>query len=203
VTVMVYDPDDFFSLDVERQRILSRPPESSAPPWLFVYDVDVDNDPWIYANRFRGILADVIDLAATQPFDGDYLPVDRFPAWFVEVGSQDRTSGSGEAEFAFRGRRRYMADQQDDSWDLQDWLHRFDPDAEIRSWRWWDITQISEQRVRLWVDNGGEEFIASQDLRWLAFVCGAAIVHEPFLEQPLVWAKEPTTGLPLKSDTER
>lgn len=191
---MAYDPDDFFDLEVERQRIAARPAESAAPPLLYVYDIDVDDDPWVYANRIRVVLAAVIDLAAAESFDGDHLPVDGFPSWFVEVGSSE--NGSSAAEFALRGRQRYMADQQDDSWELQDWLQRFDPEAEIRSWRWWDITQVGDQRVRLWVDNGGEEFIASQELRWLAFVCGAHIVHEPTLAESAIWAAEPTTGLP-------
>jgi hypothetical protein len=202
-----YDPDDFFDLTAEKRRLIARPADSAAPPWLYVYDIDVADEPWPYAQRMRSVLAAALDLAATQDFGDDPLPANALPRWFVDVTSGDpATSGDSAAgqtapDFAARGSRRYMADQDDEPWELQDWLHRFDPEAEVRAWRWWDITHVSGRRVRLWVDNGGEEFIASQDLRWLAYVSGAHIVHEPTLERPAVWAAEPSTGLPLKTDS--
>jgi hypothetical protein len=197
---MTYDPDDFFDPEAELRRLAARPAESDAPPWLYVYEVDVEDDPWAYAHRMRTVLAAAIGIAAAESFDGDSVPVSGLPEWFVEVTSRQRAPAATAADFAFRGARRYAADQDAPGWDLQDWLYRFDPDSEDRAWRWWDITHAGGDRVRLWVDNGGEEFIASRDLRWLAFVCGAHIVHEPTLERPPAWAAEPSTGLPLKPD---
>ncbi|MFV0127300.1 hypothetical protein ACLGI4_06240 [Streptomyces sp. HMX112] len=175
-------------VEQERSRVSGRPEIDPRVPLLAFVELDVEGTPEEYAGRLRGVLAAVYDLAAREDFDEEELPVDTVPAWFAGV-----CRGGGAAEpSAARGRERYTERTGDGPWELQDWLSRFDPELEARGWAFWDLTRSpgGAGRLRLWVDTWGEPFFSWEELRWLAYTCGARSVADPVLAKPEVWAGE-------------
>ncbi|GAA4314920.1 hypothetical protein GCM10023086_36470 [Streptomyces venetus] len=130
------------------------------------------------------MLDPALQLAVTQSFEGEDLPVGGIPDWFAAV------SGGGPGpvpDFASRGVERYAAAIGQGTWDLQEWLYQFDPDSEFRGWAWWDLTRPGDHQVRIWVDTWGESFFACDELRWLAYVSGAEEVSGPTLVRSADW----------------
>ncbi|MFJ7266493.1 hypothetical protein ACIQV3_07450 [Streptomyces sp. NPDC099050] len=182
---MLHEIED---LEIERSRVARRPESDSAPPVLAFFELTVDGDPARYADRLRGVLDAVLEIAVSESFDDDDLPVDTIPGWF---SGACRGGGSPEP-FAVEGRDRYTERTGSAPWDLQNWLSRFDPELEIRGWAWWDMTcsPAGDGVLRLWADTWGEPFFAWEDLRWLAYAAGARSVADPVLVKPEVWAGE-------------
>ncbi|MFF8269687.1 hypothetical protein ACF059_20175 [Streptomyces sp. NPDC016562] len=182
---MLHEIED---LEMERTRVSGRPETDSAPPVLAYFELAVDGDPAQYASRLRGVMDAVLQIAASESFDDDDLPVGTVPAWFRGVCRD----GASPEPFAAAGRDRYSARTGSQPWNLQNWLSRFDPDLEVRGWAWWDLTRApdGEDRLRLWADTWGEPFFAWEDLRWLLYACGALTVADPVLTKPQVWAAE-------------
>jgi hypothetical protein len=180
--------------DLERERagLFARPPAVAENLPLGFLDVDIAAavDLGDYAGRIRGVLDAVLSLALSGSFEGESLPTDDIPTWFVQVSSW---RGEGALDFAVAGRERYAQLRGTDGpWHVQDWLHRFDPDFDIRGWAWWDLTRVGESRLRIWVDCWGETHFPHLELLWLAYTCGARTISHPGLAKSSVWAGETT-----------
>ncbi|MEU9081553.1 hypothetical protein [Streptomyces sp. NPDC048357] len=182
---MLHEIED---LEIERTRVSTRPESGSAPPVLAFFELAVDGDPVQYAGRLRAVMDAVLQIAATESFDDDDLPVGTIPEWFPRACR----GGTSPEPFAAEGRERYSERTGSGPWDLQNWLSRFDPDLEVRGWAWWDLTRspAGAEGLRLWTDTWGEPFFAWEDLRWLLYACGARTVADPVLAKPDVWAGE-------------
>ncbi|MEV7870218.1 hypothetical protein AB0P17_29925 [Streptomyces sp. NPDC088124] len=181
---MLHEIED---LQSERSRVFERPEFSSAPPVLSHIDVVIEVPAIEYATRLRAVLGAVLALAMSEEFEDDDFPVDTIPAWFRAVS----LGGNGHVEvFARVGALRYSEKIGERPWGLRDWLYRFHPEAEVRGWAWWDLTSLSDGRLRLWVDAWGESFFAWEELRWLLYMCGAREVEGPIIRRPETWAEE-------------
>ncbi|MFB6845228.1 hypothetical protein ACFCXS_10255 [Streptomyces sp. NPDC056373] len=49
------------------------------------------------------------------------------------------------------------------------------------------LTPSGDHEARIWVDTWGESFFACDELRWLAYVSGAAEVNGPVTARPSDW----------------
>ncbi|MFF0478333.1 hypothetical protein [Streptomyces sp. NPDC004284] len=181
-------------VEQERSRVSGRPEIDPAVPLLACVELEPEtgeaDGPGAYASRLREVLAAVYGLAAEEDFDEEQLPLDGIPAWFIGV-----CRGGGPTEpFAAEGRERYTERTGGAPWEIQDWLSRFDPELEARGWAFWDLTRApgDQGRLRLWLDTWGEPFFSWEELRWLAYVCGARTVSDPITLKPQAWAEEPS-----------
>lgn len=178
-------------VEQERSRVSERPEIDPDVPLLSYVEVAVAGSPEAYARRLREVLAAVYDLAVREDLDEEVVPVDTLPAWFVGVC---RGGGGTEPteEFAADGLAGYTERTGSGPWEIQDWLSRFHPELEARGWAFWDLTHPKDggDRLRLWVDTWGESFFAWEELRFLAYVCGARSVTDPALAEPGAWAEE-------------
>lgn len=159
--------------DIEREvsRLSRRPAPGDVPPVLSAFDVRTNRPVVEFGTRMRAVLDAALRLALAQPFDGEDLPVDLVPDWFVA---------------ASRGRR-------DGGWELQNWLYQFDPENESRGWAWWDLTETGDGAARVWVDSWGEDFFGCDDFRWLVHVCGGEEVTGPVLAGAADWVAASAT----------
>jgi hypothetical protein len=135
-----------------------------------------------YAARIRAVLSAAIRSANEITVGSEFLPESPVPDWFAEV-----TRGAvfiGRDETASRGAHHYIS-RGEEPWELQDWLFCFDP--QLRGWAWWDVTPLSDDSVLLWVDSSGEPVFPCEELRWLAYVCGATAVEGPTLRHFSEW----------------
>ncbi|MFI6489341.1 hypothetical protein [Streptomyces sp. NPDC050564] len=178
---MLHEIED---IEQEKRRLTHRPPVQDAPPILGAFDVLTNSPVEKYSARVRSVLSAALDLAVSESFDGDDLPVDAVPEWFAAAS---RGSSATIPEFAQHGMDRYAAAIKGGAWELQEWLFQFDPDSEFRGWAWWDLTRTGEGRVRIWVDTWGESFFACDELRWLAYTAGADEVGGPILVRTADW----------------
>ncbi|MBT2421531.1 hypothetical protein J7F01_23540 [Streptomyces sp. ISL-22] len=178
---MIHEIED---IEQERIRLVHRPDVDGAPPVLCAFDVQTSGPVSEFDTRLRSVLAPALRLAASQPFEGQDLPVDAIPSWFVAAA---REPSGPVPDFARRGAERYAATIGKGTWDLQEWLYQFDPESEFRGWAWWDLTQAGEREARIWVDTWGESFFACDELRWLVYVSGAEEVSGPALVRPADW----------------
>ncbi|NEV88110.1 hypothetical protein GUR47_15730 [Streptomyces tendae] len=178
---MMHEIED---IEQERLRLSRRPSLQETPPVVGVFDVRTSCPVAEFGTRVRSVLDPALRLAVSHPFEGEDLPVDAIPHWFVAVA---RGSADPAPDFAVHGAERYTAAIGRGAWDLQEWLYQFDPESEFRGWAWWGLTQSGDREVRLWVDTWGESFFACDELRWLAYVAGAVKVDGPSLERSDAW----------------
>jgi hypothetical protein len=178
---MIHEIED---IEQESLRLSHIPEAESAPPVLCAFDVRTSGPVSEFGTRLRSVLAPALRLAVSQSFDGEDLPVDDIPDWFVAAG---RGATGPVPDFARRGTERYAAAIGRGTWDLQEWLYQFDPESEFRGWAWWDLTQAGEREARIWVDSWGESFFACDELRWLAYVSGGEEVSGPTLMRSTDW----------------
>ncbi|MGW2226350.1 hypothetical protein [Streptomyces formicae] len=174
---MFHETED---IEQERLRVARRPSPQDAPPVLSTFDVTLTVPAAEYEARLRSVLDAALGIALSADFAEEDLPVAAVPAWFAEVSGP---LSARAPRFARRGRERYAAVIRGGSWELQSWLHEFDPDSESRGWAWWDLTRPSDGTVRIWADTWGEPFFACDELRWLAYVAGAEDVSGPELRR--------------------
>ncbi|MEV8597119.1 hypothetical protein [Streptomyces sp. NPDC052012] len=178
---MIHEIED---IEQERLRLSRRPAPGDAPPVLCVFDVKTSGPVAEFDTRVRSVLAPALQLAVSQPFDGEDLPLDAIPDWFVAASQPGRASFP---DFPQRGVERYEAVIGGGRWDVQEWLYQFDPDSEFRGWAWWDLTCSGDHEARIWVDTWGESFFACDELRWLAYVSGGEEVSGPTLARATDW----------------
>ncbi|GAA2602276.1 hypothetical protein OG542_18480 [Streptomyces violaceus] len=178
---MIHEIED---IEQERVRLSRRPARDDAPPVLCAFDVRTSGSVTEFATRVRSVLTPALQLAVSQPFTGEDLPIDAIPDWFVAAG---RPGAVSVPDFALRGVELYEAAIGGGPWDLQEWLYQFDPDSEFRGWAWWDLTHSSDRETRIWVDTWGESFFACDELRWLAYVSGGKEVGGPTLVRAPDW----------------
>lgn len=139
-----------------------------------------------YIVRIRTVLSSAVRAANEIDSDVESLPEDLIPDWFAEV-----TRGSvvvGHDTSASLGVQEYVSRRGEAPWDLQDWLFCYDP--QLRSWAWWDATQLPDESVLLWVDSSGEPVFPCEEFRWLTYVCGAKSVEGPVLRSVSEWRKQ-------------
>jgi hypothetical protein len=172
---MIHEIED---IEQERLRVSRRPARDDVPPVLCVFDVRTSGAVTEFDTRVRSVLAPALQLAVSQPFAGEDLPLDAIPDWFI---SADQPGAVSVPDFTRRGVELYEAAIGGGPWDLQEWLYQFDPESEFRGWAWWDLTHSSDHEARLWVDTWGESFFACDELRWLAYVSGGEEVSGPTL----------------------
>ncbi|MDQ0714050.1 hypothetical protein QFZ55_003502 [Streptomyces luteogriseus] len=184
---MMHEIED---IEQERDRLSHPPAPEDVPPVLCAFDVRTSCPITDVRLRIRSVLEPALHLAVSHPFEGEDLPVDALPDWFVAA------SGGGSEpvpEFVARGRERYAAAVGQGPWDVQEWLYQFDPESEFRGWSWWDLTRSGGREGRLWVDTWGESFFACDELRWLAYVSGAEEVSGPVLVRSSDWTAAVTS----------
>jgi hypothetical protein len=170
----------------ELRRIRTGASEQIPPRALAAIEVAVDQDvsPSGYLERVREVLAAAVSMAEVGDFDSEELPEDLIPRWFADVSREDANFGDLASQAAIRGARRYQESHDEDPWELQEWLFSFDPKR--RPWSWWDGVAVGG-KVVIWVDTNGEPVIASHNLRWLAYVAGAASVGRLDLRDSMNW----------------
>ncbi|MER7477520.1 hypothetical protein ABTX60_07660 [Streptomyces sp. NPDC126510] len=178
---MIHEIED---IEQERGRLSRRPAPEDAPPVLCVFDVRVACPVSEFGLRMRSVLEPALDLAVSHPFEGEDLPLDSIPEWFAAAG---RGGSAPVPESVAGGRERYSLAIGQGVWDVQEWLYQFDPESEFRGWAWWDLTPSGDHEARIWVDTWGESFFACDELRWLAYVSGAAEVNGPALVRSSDW----------------
>lgn len=178
---MIHEIED---IEQERLRLSHRPAPADAPPVLCAFDVRTTGPVTEFDTRLRSVLATALQLAVSQPYEGEDLPVDAIPDWFAAAS---RGASALVPDFARRGTDRYSAAIDRGTWELQEWLYQFDPDSEFRGWAWWDLTQSGDREARIWVDTWGESFFACDELRWLAYVSGGDEVVGPILVRSTDW----------------
>lgn len=156
-----------------------------APSVLATFLVTTSVDAIDYVARFRAVLSAAIRTANQADFDSETISETLIPDWFAEV-----TRGSvvvGHDHVASSGSQQYVSRRGEEPWELQDWLFCFDP--QLRGWAWWDVTQLSNDAVLLWVDSSGEPAFPCEEFRWLAYVCGAKNVDGPLVRRLSEWRK--------------
>ncbi|MFE0174949.1 hypothetical protein ACFWZ2_21765 [Streptomyces sp. NPDC059002] len=181
---MLHEVED---IERERGRVARRPRAQGAPPVLSWFEVRPTVPTEAYAARLRSVLDAALGVALSADFAEEDLPADSVPGWFATVSGP---LFARAPEFARRGRERYAAAIRGGSWELQGWLHEFDPDSESRGWAWWDLTHSPDGKLRIWADTWGEAFFACDELRWLAYVAGSDEVSGPYLAKAESWHTE-------------
>ncbi|WP_245694520.1 hypothetical protein [Streptomyces abyssalis] len=156
---------------------------------LSVFTVELQEGLLHFKDGLTSVLEVALRLGTTEEFDGEDLPIQEVPGWFVEISSNPENAPLA----ARRGRDQYLANIVSGPWPLQDWLYRFCPDEDSRGWSWWDMTPTSDGDVHLWVDSWGEDFFGCDDLRWLAYTAGARRVVGPEIRQLESWLEESST----------
>jgi hypothetical protein len=179
---VIHEIDD---IEQELHRLSERPSLAAAPPVLCAFDVRAKGGVEEYEARMKSVLRPALELALSEPFDGDDLPVSSIPEWFAAVSG---ATSLPVPDYARSGAQRYTSEISGGAWKLQEWLYQFDPDSEFRGWAWWDLTSLGDGRVRIWVDTWGESFFACDELRWLAFTSGADEISGPTLARTNEWA---------------
>lgn len=178
---MIHEIED---IEQERLRLSRRPAPDDAPPVLCVFDVRTSGAVAEFDTRVRSVLTPALQLAVSQSFEGEDLPLDAIPDWFVAAS---RPGAISVPDFTQSGVELYEAAIGGGPWDVQEWLYQFDPESEFRGWAWWDLTHSSDREARIWVDTWGESFFACDELRWLAYVSGGAEVSGPTLVRAPDW----------------
>ncbi|MGV9625571.1 hypothetical protein [Streptomyces sp. NPDC003487] len=179
---MMHEIED---IEQERSRLSRSPAPAEPPPVLCAFDVRTECPVAEFDGRLRSVLDPALRLAISEPFDGEDLPVEGVPQWFAAACGHDTSLPL--PGFAERGVARYGAHVGGGPWELQEWLYQFDPESEFRGWAWWDLTRPGDHEARIWVDTWGESFFACDELRWLAYVAGAAEVQGPILTRSSDW----------------
>ncbi|MGW7753857.1 hypothetical protein ACWGK6_20370 [Streptomyces violaceusniger] len=168
----------------ELERVDSSPTErDEGPPVLAAFLVATSMEAIDYVARFREVLSAAIRTANQADFDSETISETLIPGWFAEV-----TRGSivvVRDDAASSGSQRYVSHRGEEPWELQDWLFCFDP--QLRGWAWWDVTQLSNDAVLLWVDSSGEPAFPCEEFRWLAYACGAKNVDGPLVRRLSEW----------------
>ncbi|GGP16472.1 hypothetical protein LDL08_26480 [Nonomuraea glycinis] len=168
----------------ELERIdISPTKKTKGPPIFATFLVTTNVDAVDYVTRLRAVLSAAIRTANQADFDSEAIPEILIPDWFAEV-----TRGSvvvGCDHTASSGSQQYVSRHGEEPWELQDWLFCFDP--QLRGWAWWDVTMLSKNSVLLWVDSSGEPAFPCEELRWLAYACGAKKVEGPLLRRLWEW----------------
>jgi hypothetical protein len=172
----------------ERARVSSRPEIDANTPVIAYVELTPVSDPKAYSERLRAVFAAVFDLAMQPGFDEDEVPVGTIPEWFVRACED----GVAVDSFVAEGQARHGELNGVGPWRIQDWLSRFHPELENRGWAFWDLTRSPDdsRRLRLWLDTWGEPFFAWEELRWLAYTCGADFVANPMVVKSEQWARE-------------
>ncbi|MFC7306298.1 hypothetical protein ACFQVC_19000 [Streptomyces monticola] len=155
---MLHEIED---IEHERLRLHRKPTVQDAPPVLCAFDVRTNDPVEEFSGRLRSVLDIALQLAVSQPFDGEDLPIDSIPEWFRSASRGADTAIPG---FAEQGMRGYASTVSEQRWDLQEWLYQFDPESEFRGWSWWDLTVSGDREARIWVDSWGESFFACNEL---------------------------------------
>ncbi|MFJ7044837.1 hypothetical protein ACIQVC_15690 [Streptomyces sp. NPDC101112] len=143
----------------ELERASQRPPRNEAPPVLSTFDVTTFDSADEYVAGLRSTLCAALKLAISESFDGEDLPTQGIPQWFIAASGD---SPATPPDFAARGLELYLAQVKGGigrGWQLQEWLYH----------------------VRIWVDSWGESFFACDELRWLAYTAGGQDVSGPVL----------------------
>ena len=161
----------------------------------FTVDVDVRGPGAMdaYASRLRSGIEAGVTLAAIDSFDTDELSESTVPEWLAEISSSSPNPSILPAEVV-DGRRRYVSAQEEEAWELQDWLWCFEPGK--RQWEWWDVTAAGGTHLLIWLDSKGESAYPCEDVRWLAYVAGAWSVSGPIILPRIVWEVQTSLGLP-------
>lgn len=172
----------------EQQRTRSRPRLTPEVPLLDALNVVPVIDLEEYARNLRSVLGAALHIAATEPFEGQ-LPTVDLPEWFVRASAVESTD---IPDFARLGGENYRQHPgiDDGPWEIQDWLHRFEPEDGIRGWAWWDLTRPTAGGARIWINCEGEAHYPHLDLLWVAYVSGAHSVSYPEAHQAQEWAAE-------------
>ncbi|WP_143342764.1 hypothetical protein [Crossiella equi] len=150
---------------------------------LAVFRVAVGMRVVDYLAGVRAVLSAAIRTMGEIDAGTDDLPEDLIPDWFAEVTRGSVVASRGGPSSL--GVQQYVARRGEEPWELQDWLFCFDP--KLRGWAWWDATEISDESVALWVDSSGEPVFPCEELRWLAYACGAQNVEGPSLASISDW----------------
>ncbi|MFD0364788.1 hypothetical protein ACFQZZ_25395 [Nocardia sp. GCM10030253] len=174
----------------ERDRIDTRPGEEGAPPGLSRFLIQVEGPVGEYADRLRTVLAAALDRSVVEGRVDSHVIPRPLPEWFVAVSSEQGPA----PDFARHGSERYGAAGHGAGWSLDNWLWRFELDCPFRTWSWWDVTHSGPRILSLWVDAGGEDFFACDDLRWATYTSGALTVSGPDLHRLDTWLGEPSVG---------
>ncbi len=168
----------------EQKRIDTSPMRGTeGPPELATFMVATGVNAIHYVERFRAVLSAAIRTANDADFDSGRISETLIPDWFAEA-----TCGStlgGRDSVASAGSRQYVSSRGEEPWDLQEWLYCLDP--QLRGWAWWDMTHGPDDMVVLWVDSSGEPVFPCEELRWLAYVCGAVDVAGPLVRSIAEW----------------
>ncbi|NLU71302.1 hypothetical protein HCC61_01060 [Streptomyces sp. HNM0575] len=184
---MIHDLD---SVQAELERLRTGADADLVPPVLSVFVVEIEGDPHEYEQALKDVMDVALGLGLTEEFEGEDVPVEAVPDWFVTVSSADPSRAPSAAR---RGREQYLARVASGPWPVQEWLYRFCPEEDSRGWAWWDLTHPSKGTVHIWVDSWGEDFFGCDDLRWLAYAAGARNVAGPELRSAESWKKDPRT----------
>ncbi|WP_059013316.1 hypothetical protein [Streptomyces specialis] len=79
---MLHEPED---LTREKERLDIRPRPDANTPVLAFLDVTVPTDQQGYVRRVREVLSPVLELALSQPFQGEEIPVHSIPDSVVRI----------------------------------------------------------------------------------------------------------------------
>ena len=142
----------------------------------------------------RSVVYAAAELALAADFEAEEgIPESSIPEWFANACGEDNARKDYLSQV---GAERYMNQQGERPWDLQDWLYCFDPAR--RSWSWWAITSGEDTTVEIWVDTAGEPFFAYDELRWLAFVSGCESFNAPELHSDGEWTRVAPNEVPAR-----
>jgi len=175
----------------ERDRVDARPGEEFAPPGLSRFEVRVEGPVEEYAARLRAVIGTGLDRAVLAGRIDSRVVPRPVPEWFAAVCGEAGAGGEVPG-FARRGAERYAAAGHGEGWSLEGWLWRLELDCPFRTWAWWDLTPTQDRTLSLWVDAGGEDFFACDDLRWAAYTAGAETVSGPTLVGLEGWRSRPS-----------
>lgn len=171
----------------ERGRICRAPAgDQLAPPGLTRFEVQVAGPVQEYAQRFRAVLLAGVERAIVVSTVGPTIARRPVPHWFAAICSGQLDAPS----FAKYGAERFSAAGYGVGWDLRGWYTAFEVGSG-RTWSWWDLTQIDEKTLSIWVDANGEDFFACTELLWAAYTSGASTVSEHQLLGVDAWRREP------------
>lgn len=144
-----------------------------------------------YATRLRGLIQETLRICQRVDFEGDDVPTDSLPDWFLSVtDGTPATSHANSPESI--GKSRYLAAREGEAWEAEEWIYCFDPD--LRAWSWWDATEDDLGNVCLWVDTKGEGRIPCEELWWAVYAAGAEAVEPLTLEYSSEWAAQASIG---------
>jgi hypothetical protein len=163
----------------ELDRVLRRPDTTPDEPLsAFYVEVEDWNAVEGFGRRLRELVYAGVKAEQEADFSAEAVSEDDVPAWA-------RESWEAAAE-------RYAAHRGDEEWTVQDVLYSFEPGQ--RAWSWWDVTKQFGNTVAIWVDSQGEAVYNCEELRWLAYLCGARALVGPLLRDPQEWQRSASVG---------